>query len=127
MSDRAATVTSWDDIEATLVYPGVYRQSMTTSEGTIVRYTYHPGCVFPVHHHPEEQLTIVHSGEIEFMVAGAPVLLRAGQLAVIPGGMPHGARVRGDEIVVTDNYIASANRTPLALGSDAPRRRQSDC
>jgi len=108
-----ATVIKWDEIEATELFPGVIRQALTTATSTIVRYTYHPGCVFPVHQHPEEQVTIVHSGEIDFEVDGQPVTLRAGQVAVIPGGVPHGARVTTSEVVVTDNYIASANRTPL--------------
>jgi quercetin dioxygenase-like cupin family protein len=110
-----ATVTSWDDIPTEEVFPGIHRQLLVTAESTIVRYTYHPGCVFPVHQHREEQVTLVHSGVIDFEVAGLPVTLRAGQVAVIPGGTPHGARVSGPEIVVTDNYIASASRTPLTF------------
>lgn len=118
MSNPGATVTAWDEIEAIEVYPGITRQSITTTESTVVRYIYHPGSVFPVHRHPEEQLTIVHSGEIEFEVDGQLVALRAGQVAVIPGGVPHGAAVTGPEVVVTDNFIASANRAPLALLRD---------
>ena len=111
--DEAARVVDWESVEATEPFPGVIRQAVTTATSTIVRYTYHTGCVFPVHQHPEEQVTIVHSGVIEFEVGGEPVTLRAGQVAVIPGGVPHGARVTGNATVVTDNYIASANRTPL--------------
>ncbi|MEX1158565.1 MAG: cupin domain-containing protein [Thermomicrobiales bacterium] len=110
-----ALVFDWDLIESTDVFPGVRRQALVTATCTVIRYTYQPGCVFPVHQHPEEQVTIVHSGEIEFEVDGEPVILRAGQVAVIPGNVPHGARVTGTETVVTDNYIASANRTPLTF------------
>lgn len=112
MAERAQVIV-WDAIPSNLVFPGVIRQALTTATSTIVRYTYHPGSVFPVHEHPEEQVTIVHSGEIIFEIAGKPLTLRAGQVAVIPGGVPHGARVSGTVIVVTDNFIASANRTPL--------------
>lgn len=114
-----ARVLSWEAVDATEVYPGIVRQALTTEDSTVVRYTYHPGCVFPEHRHPEEQVTIVHSGEIEFTVGGRPVVLRAGQVAVIPGGTPHGARVVASEVVVTDNYIASANRTPLRFNDDS--------
>ena len=112
MSENARVV-DWDTVEASEIFPGVVRQALTTQTSTVVRYTYHPGCVFPTHQHPEEQVTIVHSGEIEFEVDGQPVTLRAGQVAVIPGGVPHGAKVLATETVVTDNYIASAKRTPL--------------
>ena len=112
------TVHTWENVPEEEVFPGIYRQAITTSDSTVVRYTYHPGCDFPVHSHPEEQVTVVHSGEIEFTVDGNVVVLRAGQVAVIPGGTPHGARVVANEVVVTDNYIASANRTPLAFDQD---------
>lgn len=110
------TAYSWDTVESSEVFPGIFRQAIVTAGSTVVRYTYHPGCLFPVHQHPEEQVTIVHSGSIEFEVDGVPVTLSAGQVAVIPGGTPHGARVTSAEIVVTDNFIASANRAPLAFG-----------
>jgi quercetin dioxygenase-like cupin family protein len=112
---RMSTTYAWDSVEVTEVFPGIFRQAIVTRESTVVRYTYHPGCVFPVHQHPEEQVTIVHTGLIDFEVGGMQVTLRAGQVAVIPGGTPHGARVTGDEVVVTDNFIASAHRAPLAF------------
>lgn len=112
-----ARVIDWDKVECNEVFPGVLRQAIVAGDSTVVRYTYHPGCIFPVHQHPEEQVTVVHSGEIEFTVAGERVTLRAGQVAIIPGGVPHGARVSASEVVVTDNYIASSNRTPLDFTS----------
>ncbi len=118
MADRAQII-NWDAIDEDEIYTGVTRQKLTTETSTVVRYTYHPGCVFPVHQHPEEQVTIVHSGAIEFEVGGEVVVLKAGQVAIIPGGVPHGARVTAGETVVTDNYIASANRTPLQFEESA--------
>jgi quercetin dioxygenase-like cupin family protein len=103
----------WDAVPTILIFPGVVRQEIVASDSTLVRYTYHPGCVFPAHSHPEEQITVVHSGEIEFEIGDKRVVLSAGQVAIVPGGVPHGARVTGSEVVVTDNYIASAHRTPL--------------
>lgn len=114
----SSEVRSWKDLPEEEVFPGIFRQALVTASSTIVRYVYHPGCDFPVHSHPEEQVTIVHSGEIEFTVDGQPVVLREGQVAVIPGGTPHGARVLAGEVVVTDNFIASANRTPLSFDQD---------
>ncbi|HEX2281663.1 MAG TPA: cupin domain-containing protein [Thermomicrobiales bacterium] len=109
-------VLSWEAIEAEEVFPGIYRQTIVAESSTLVRYTYHPGCEFPEHSHQEEQVTVVHSGEIEFAVDGRPVVLSAGQVAIIPGGVFHGAKVTAEEVVVTDNYIASANRSALQFG-----------
>jgi quercetin dioxygenase-like cupin family protein len=113
--ESTAQVIDWTTVERAYPYAGVTRQTVISSDATLTRYTYVPGCVFPVHQHPDAQITVVHSGEIEFDVAGELVVLRAGQVALIPGGVPHGARVTADEPVVTDNYFASAQRAPLAV------------
>lgn len=117
MVEVDVTLLDWKSVPGEEVFPGIFRQSIGATSSTIVRYTYHPGCVFPVHSHPEEQITVVHSGEIEFSVDGEPAIVRAGQVAIIPGGVPHGARVTAEEVVVTDNYIASADRTPLQFNA----------
>jgi quercetin dioxygenase-like cupin family protein len=113
MLDNSAQLVDWDSVERVFPYDGVTRQTIISADATLTRYTYAPGCVFPVHQHPDAQITVVHSGVIEFDVAGEQVVLRAGQVALIPGGVPHGARVSGAETVVTDNYFASARRAPL--------------
>ena len=97
---------SWSDIPATEVYPGISRQILNGNRQTMVRYVYQPGSVFPEHHHPEEQVTIVISGQIEFTVAGEKAVLTNGQAAVIPPNVPHGARVIGDEPVETFNAMS---------------------
>jgi mannose-6-phosphate isomerase-like protein (cupin superfamily) len=115
MVGSTAHVVDWDSVECAFPYDGVTRQTVISTDATLTRYTYAPGCVFPVHEHPDAQITVVHTGVIEFDVSGTRVVLRAGQVALIPGGVPHGARVTGDETVVTDNYFASATRAPLAV------------
>jgi quercetin dioxygenase-like cupin family protein len=114
-TQAAARALIWDQTPSTEVYPGITRQTIVSGGATLTRYIYAPGCVFPVHQHPDEQITVVHSGEIEFTVNGAPLTLRAGAVALIPGNVPHGARVVAGETVVTDNYFPSANRAPLEL------------
>jgi quercetin dioxygenase-like cupin family protein len=97
---------AWESIPATEVYPGITRQVVNGARQTMVRYVYQPGSVFPIHDHPEEQITVVVSGEIEFTVAGETITLSSGQTAVIPAGIPHGARVVGDLPVETFNALS---------------------
>ena len=111
----AASTVDWDTVERGFPYPGVTRQTVVTADATLTRYTYAPGCVFPVHQHSDAQITVVHSGTIEFEVAGQLMIVRAGQVALIPSGVPHGARVTASDVVVTDNYFASAQRAPLEM------------
>ena len=97
---------TWGDVPAEEVYQGITRQVLHGERQTMVRYVYAPGSVFPVHSHPEEQVTVVVSGEIEFTIDGVAVVLRGGQAAVIPANMPHGARVIGNVAVETFNALS---------------------
>lgn len=96
----------WQDTPVEHVLPGITRQVVQGERQTIVRYIYAPGSVFPVHSHPEEQVTVVLSGRIEFDVAGEIVELGPGGVAVIPPNVPHGAIVNGAEIVETINSMS---------------------
>lgn len=102
---------TWAVLPQTEVYPGITRQSIDGDLQTLVRYVYQPGSVFPVHHHPQEQITTVLTGCIEFSVDGVLAVLNAGDVAVIPADMPHGARVIGDAVVETFNSLSPRRET----------------
>jgi quercetin dioxygenase-like cupin family protein len=113
-----ARVLAWDDIPTEQVFPGITRQVVDTERQTIVRYVYQPGSVFPIHAHPEEQMTAILTGTIVFDVDGQRVELSAGQLAVIPPNVPHGATVEGSETVETINTLSPRRQaSPFAQSS----------
>lgn len=97
---------TWNELDAEPVLPGITRQVVHGERQTVGRYVYAPGSVFPIHAHPEEQVTVVISGAIRFEIDGVSVDLVAGQVAVIPPNVPHGARVIGDETVETFNALS---------------------
>jgi quercetin dioxygenase-like cupin family protein len=105
MTERARNV-NWSEIPREEVYPGIMRQVVQGERQTLVRYVYQPGSVFPQHHHPQEQVTSVLTGLIEFDVAGTIATLGPGDVAIIPADTPHGARVHGDEVVETLNNLS---------------------
>lgn len=51
-----------------------------------------PGCGFPAHQHPEEQMGFVVEGEMEFTLAGETRLLRRGDVYVAPPNVLHSGR-----------------------------------
>ena len=106
-----ASSLAWTEIEPEHVLPGITRQVVHGERQTMVRYVYAPGSVFPVHAHPEEQVTVVVSGRIAFDVDGNSVELGAGQVAVIPPNVPHGAEVIGNETVETFNALSPRRHT----------------
>jgi len=100
------TRAAWTDLPIEEVMPGVSRQTLHGKRQTMVRYVYAPGAVFPVHAHPEEQITLVIRGRIAFEVGGERVELGPGEATVIPGGVAHGAAVVGAETVETFNALS---------------------
>jgi quercetin dioxygenase-like cupin family protein len=48
----------------------------------------------PMHSHQEEQIVLVLEGEFEFEIDGNVRLMRAGDVAVIPSWVRHGARTK---------------------------------
>jgi quercetin dioxygenase-like cupin family protein len=93
----AAFVSRWDQLEFAEVRPGIFGATLDTEQLTATVYRYEPGCVWEDHRHPEDQVTfIAEGGEIEFVVDGVPTRLTKGELALIPGGIPHSATVAAD-------------------------------
>jgi quercetin dioxygenase-like cupin family protein len=100
-----ALALSWDEQEFTEVRPGIFGATIDTEQLTVTVYRYEPGCAWETHEHPEDQVTFVaQGGAVEFVVDGRSTPLAPGQLAVIPGGVPHSASVAADgERVVSIN------------------------
>src|SRR3954470_5479652 len=58
--------------------------------------TFEPNAPAAVHHHFEQQIAIVLSGELTFTVGGETRVMHAGDVVVIPPHVPHGG-VAGPE------------------------------
>ena len=119
--DRASRL-SWAEVPAEVVGPGITRQVVHGTRQTMIRYVYAPGALFPVHAHPQEQVTLVMSGRIAFEVDGERIELGAGDLIVLPGGVPHGARVIGEEPVETFNALSPRREANPAIGEAVANR-----
>jgi quercetin dioxygenase-like cupin family protein len=81
----------WDEQRFDEVRPGIFGATVHTPQLTATLYRYAPGSSWEEHQHPQDQMTTVLEGAIDFVVAGEPVHLEAGQLATLPGGTPHSA------------------------------------
>jgi quercetin dioxygenase-like cupin family protein len=56
------------------------------------------GSVVPLHHHESEQISYVLEGALELELEGRRVVLRKGQVLVIPSMVPHSAVALEDTI-----------------------------
>jgi quercetin dioxygenase-like cupin family protein len=83
---------SFDALPLDEPWPGVRRSAFDAAGATVTRYEFEPGAVFPMHSHPQEQITVLQAGEAEFTVDGDVRVLRPGEWSVVPPGLEHGLR-----------------------------------
>ena len=77
-------------------YPGVFRRRFDAEGATVAAYRFDPGATFPLHQHPEEQITLIEEGEVEFTVGDATEQLRDGSWSIVPPSEPHQLRAGAD-------------------------------
>jgi quercetin dioxygenase-like cupin family protein len=76
-------------------WPGVRRRAFDSQGATVTQYEFEPDSEFPLHSHPQEQITLIAEGDVELTVAGEVKRLSPGDWSVIPGGVEHGIRTGG--------------------------------
>lgn len=108
-------------LESEQPFPGVTRQAFATTQATVSRYSFEPGASFPLHCHPQEQITLVVGGAIEITIAGEREELAPGDWSVAAPDVEHGitAGPDGASIVAivspprsrSDEYEVTEERT----------------
>jgi quercetin dioxygenase-like cupin family protein len=53
-----------------------------------------PGCIFPLHSHPAEQILIILEGEEDHICGEEKFLMKAGDICVHPPDMVHGGETK---------------------------------
>jgi len=94
-----------DGIDPVQFVPGlVFRPVL--GDRTMVNWVhFDPNTEAPKHAHEEEQITFVVEGEFEFDLDGDVRVMRPGMVAVIPAGVPHGARTHDRSCLEIDVFV----------------------
>jgi quercetin dioxygenase-like cupin family protein len=71
------------------VNPMLERQLAWGERTMLARILLRAGCVVPQHSHENEQLSYVLEGALKFEIQGEEVVVRAGEVLVIPSHVPH--------------------------------------
>jgi len=74
------------------------------------------GCIVPEHSHPNEQVTYILEGALNFFIDGREILVRAGETLTIPPNMPHKAEAVEDTV---DLDVFYPPRADWMSGTDA--------
>ena len=82
------------------IIPGFFGKMIHTDRMTVAYFRIEKGSRLPQHHHDQEQVTNILSGELEMTVGGKTRVCREGDVVVISSNVPHSARALTDCRVV---------------------------
>jgi quercetin dioxygenase-like cupin family protein len=107
---------AWDQIEREDVNPTFTRQVIHTETMTVARLFLKHGCAVPMHSHHNEQISMVESGSLKFVMEGQELIVKAGEVLRIPPHVSHSAEALEDSNVVD---LFSPPREDWIRGDDA--------
>jgi quercetin dioxygenase-like cupin family protein len=113
----------WRDVPEEPLKGGITRRLVAGDKTMIAQIVLRKGDVVPRHAHPNEQVTYILEGALEFTLGedGADtVVVRAGEVLVIPADLPHAAVALEDTL---DLDVFAPPRQDWLDGSDAYLRR----
>jgi quercetin dioxygenase-like cupin family protein len=120
---NVATLHRWDDLPLEPLRGSIERRMVSTSRMTIAHVYLKKGDDVPKHSHENEQITYILGGALEFWLGAADeqhVVVRAGEVLVIPPNLPHRAFALEDTL---DLDVFSPPREDWIHGTDAYLRR----
>lgn len=120
MTISDATLHRWDDLPEERVTDSLARRLVTGERMTLAHLRLDAGTRVPMHVHDNEQLSWVVEGALRFVVGagetGEEVVVRAGEVLHLPGGVPHSAEAVEDTLAVD---VFSPPRHDWVDGDDA--------
>jgi quercetin dioxygenase-like cupin family protein len=93
----------WDDLPKERVSDLLQRRLITGDRMMLAHVYLDKGCIVPKHSHENEQLTYILEGALRFWIGEdeqKEVIVRAGEVLVIPSNIPHKAEALEDTLDV---------------------------
>jgi len=103
-SDEPGRFVHVDDLDPLIVLPGLEFRPVTTETVLTNFVTFEPNAPAPMHHHVEQQIAIVLSGELAFTVGEESTVMHAGDCVVIPPNVRHGGAAGPEGCTVLDVF-----------------------
>jgi len=100
--------------------PLIDRQFVAGERSMLARIILRKGSIVPHHSHDNEQITYVLEGALKFVIEGKEVVVRSGEILVIPSNLPHSAEALEDTV---DLDIFCPPRADWINGTDAYLRK----
>jgi quercetin dioxygenase-like cupin family protein len=86
----------WDELALEKVTEMVSRKIIAGDRAMLAQNYLKRGALVPLHAHPSEQLTYVLQGALKFLVNGEEIVVREGEVLLIPSMVEHQAEALED-------------------------------
>lgn len=106
---------SWDSVKKEVMNDKLWRKVITGEKAMIAQIGIAKGGVVPTHQHESEQLSWVLEGAIQFQIEGREIVVRKGEVLIIPSNVPHSAVALEDFLGID---VFSPIRTDWLTGQD---------
>jgi quercetin dioxygenase-like cupin family protein len=111
---------AWESIKKEVMNEKLSRRVVHGEKITVAQLELSKDCSVPVHHHENEQISVVLEGALKFYLDGKEILARGGEVVVIPPNVPHNVVALEDSIVID---MFSPIRQDWLTGNDAYLRK----
>jgi quercetin dioxygenase-like cupin family protein len=108
----------WEELDSEELSEVISRNMVSGKDGTLARVLIKKGGIVPRHSHRSEQYTMILVGALKFVLDDGELVVRPGQVLLIPAHVPHAAEAledtvdidffaprREDWIAKTDGYL----------------------
>ncbi len=109
---------AWQSVRKEVVTEKFWRKLVYGEKVMVAHLGLAKDCLIPLHHHEAEQISMILTGALKFELEGREVMVRAGEVLVIPSNVPHSALaiedstgidvfspIRYDWLNGTDDYL----------------------
>lgn len=103
MEQRKTTSYRWEDMPKERVSDLLERRLVTSEKMMLAHVYIEKGCIVPKHSHKNEQITYILEGALHFWIGEdekEEVVVKAGEVLVIPSNVPHKAEALEDTLDV---------------------------
>jgi quercetin dioxygenase-like cupin family protein len=89
---------AWEKLDSEELSPVISRNMVSGNDGTLARVLIKRGGVVPRHSHRSEQYTMILAGALKFIFDDGELIVRPGEVLLIPAHVPHAAEALEDTV-----------------------------
>ena len=91
-------VWAWENVKKEVLNDKLCRRIISGERVMVAQLSLSQGCFVPLHEHESEQVSCITQGALKFELQGQEIIVRAGEVLVIPSHVPHSALALEDSI-----------------------------